>query len=364
MWARTVKSPNPAFAGIHVPLASTFMLSTKAGKEAYVAPVIESGSYHFTVKVGKPKDAEAAKNGTGAGKRSAFRCLMSGAPVTYDYIRSEGKAGRMGARLMAIVAEGARGRVYLSPTPEHETLALSAAPDWKPEMALPANTRDFKTPIYGLTTYGDLFTDRQLVTLTTFSDLVREARERVRADALIAGLPDDGKSLRDGGTGAVAYAEAVGVYLGEVASKITAYHCSVGVWRANMDKSGRAFGRQAIPMVWDYPECNPFAGAGGDWEGAINDAAKVIAGLGGMLDGHALQAAAQIGQGFEKLHPVVSTDPPYYDNVGYADLSDYFYVWLRKALRDTFSRPFCYARRAKSRGTSRNAVSPRWKGKG
>jgi putative DNA methylase len=134
----------------------------------------------------------------------------------------------------------------------------------------------------------------------------------------------------------MAYAEAVGVYLGEVASKITAYHCSVGVWRANMDKSGRAFGRQAIPMVWDYPECNPFAGAGGDWEGASTDAAKVIAGLGGKSNGYALQAAAQIEHDFDKLHPVVSTDPPYYDNVGYADLSDFFYVWLRRALRDVF----------------------------
>jgi putative DNA methylase len=336
LWARTVKSPNPAFAGVRVPLASTFMLSTKAGKEAYVEPVIESDSYHFTVKVGKPKDSEAAKNGTGAGKRSAFRCLMSGAPVTYDFIRSEGRAGRMGARLMAIVTESARGRVYLSPTPEHEALALSVEPDWKPEMALPDNTRDFKTPIYGLTTYGDLFTNRQLVTLTTFSDLVGKAREQVRDDALVAGLPDDGKPLRDGGTGTMAYAEAVGVYLGEVASKITAYHCSVGVWRANMDKSGRAFGRQAIPMVWDYPECNPFAGAGGDWEGASTDAAKVIAGLGGKSNGYALQAAAQIEHDFDKLHPVVSTDPPYYDNVGYADLSDFFYVWLRRALRDVF----------------------------
>ncbi len=169
IWARTVKSPNPAFAQVDVPLASTFMLSTKKGKEAYVEPVIEGDGYRFTVKVGKPKDPAAAKRGTSAGKRAGFRCLMSGTPLTYDYIRAEGRAGRMGARLMAIVAEGNRERVYLAPTPEHEAAAREAKPEWKPEMALPDNTRDFKTPLYGLTTYGDLFTPRQLVALTTFS---------------------------------------------------------------------------------------------------------------------------------------------------------------------------------------------------
>ncbi|MDW8392554.1 MAG: hypothetical protein RMK84_20800, partial [Oscillochloridaceae bacterium] len=148
LWARTVRSPNPAFANVEVPLASTFMLSNKAGKEAYVQPVIEGRSYRFTVKVGKPKDPEAAKHGTSAGKRAAFRCLMSGAPITYDYIRAEGQAGRLGARLMAIVAEGERGRVYLPPTPEHEAAARKAKPEWKPDMPLPDNPRDFKTPNY------------------------------------------------------------------------------------------------------------------------------------------------------------------------------------------------------------------------
>ena len=206
-----------------VPLASTFMLSTKAGKEAYVEPVIEGGGYRFTVKVGKPKDAEAAKRGTTAGKRNAFRCLMSDVPVTYDHIRAEGKAGRMGERLMAIVAEGERRRIYLAPTPEQETSARKVTPEWKPDVALPVNPRDFKTPNYGLMTFADLFTPRQLVALTTFSDLVQEARERVKRDALAARLPDDGKPLRDGGTGTAAYADAVGVYLGLVVSKQTVF---------------------------------------------------------------------------------------------------------------------------------------------
>ena len=184
LWARTVKSPNPAFAQVDVPLASTFMLSTKAGKEAYVEPVIEDGGYRFTVKVGKPKDAEAAKNGTKLSRGANFRCLMSGTPIAGDYIKAEGKAGRMGARLMAIVAEGERGRVYLSPTREHEAAALNAKPEWKPETPIAPDPRALWTPPYGLTTYGDLFTPRQLVALTIFSELVGEAREQIKRDAI------------------------------------------------------------------------------------------------------------------------------------------------------------------------------------
>ena len=189
LWARTVKSPNPAFASVDVPLASSFMLSTKKGKEAYVEPVIEDGGYRFSVKVGTPP--ESAKNGTTAGKRSAFLCLMSGVPVTYEHIRVQGKAGRMGARLMAIVAEGDRERVYLGPTKEHGVAASKAWPRWKPDMTLPNNPRNFNTPLYGMNAFGDLFTDRQLVALTTFSDLVGEAQERIRAAAAASGMADD-----------------------------------------------------------------------------------------------------------------------------------------------------------------------------
>ena len=214
LWARTVKSPNPAFANVDVPLASTFMLSTKKGKEAYVEPVIEGGSYRFIVRVGKPKDAAAAKNGTKLARGANFKCLMSDSPMTGDYIKAEGKSGHMGARLMAIVAEGTRGRVYLPPNLEHENAAVKAEPDWQPETPLPDDPRNFWTVQYGLTTYGHLFTDRQLVALTTFSDLVTEARDRIMQDATAACLVEDGKGLEHGGSGATAYAEAVGVYLG------------------------------------------------------------------------------------------------------------------------------------------------------
>jgi len=220
LWARTVKSPNPAFAHVDVPLASTFMLSTKKGKEAYVEPIVEGDSYRFTVKVGKPKDPEAADRGTkSGGSHSSFLCLLSGTPLPFEYLRAEAKAGRMGARMMAIVAEGDRERVYLPPTPEMEDTAKSARPEWKPEVEInhwPGRTNVVE---YGLTTFGDLFTDRQLVALNTFSDLVQEARERVKQDALSAGLPDDNQGLEAGGRGAVAYAEAIALYLGLATSR-------------------------------------------------------------------------------------------------------------------------------------------------
>ncbi|MBE3120495.1 MAG: DUF1156 domain-containing protein [Candidatus Atribacteria bacterium] len=336
LWARTVKSPNPAFAQVDVPLASTFMLSTKAGKEAYVEPVIESGGYRFTVKVGKPKDAEAAKNGTKLSRGANFQCLMSGTPMAPQYIKDEGKAGRMSARLMAIVAEGERGRVYLAPTPEMEAIALIAQPTWKPETPLPADMRSHWTPPYGLTTYGDLFTPRQLVALTTFSDLVQEARERVKRDALAAGLPDDGKPLREGGTGATAYADAVGMYLGFGSSRAADAWSSIVSWRNQVEASRNTFARQALPMTWDFTEVNPFSESCGHWMGnSVEWVQQSILHLPSHpIAGHADQAdAAAQTISAKKL---ISTDPPYYDNIGYADLSDFFYVWLRRSLKPIF----------------------------
>ncbi len=334
IWARTVKSPNPAFRNVDVPLASTFMLSTKAGKEAYVEPLIEGGGYRFAVKVGKPKDAEGAKNGTKLSRGANFQCVMSGTPIGGDYIKAEGRAGRMGARLMAIVAEGHRGRVYLSPMEEMEAVARKVKPDWKPDSALPDDPRNFWTVQYGLTTYGDLFTPRQLVALTTFSDLVQEARERVKSDAIAAGLPDDGNGIGAGGTGATAYADAVGVYLGLAVSKMSDTQSSLCRWKTTMDQSIATFGRQALPMVWDYSEANAFGGMAGDYLVSLKNMMRVLEQFGRHGDGLAFQKDAQKQTVTDSK--VVSTDPPYYDNIGYADLSDFFYVWLRRSLKAVF----------------------------
>ena len=336
LWARTVKSPNPAFANVDVPLASTFMLSTKAGKEAYVEPVIEGGGYRFTVKIGKPKDAEAAKNGTKLA-RANFECLMSGAPISGDYIKAEGEAGRMGARLMAIVAEGNRGRVYLAPTAEMEAIALTAQPTWKPEGDIPKRMTGGNCTPYGLITWGDLFTPRQLVALTTFSDLVQEARAFVKTHSLAGGMADDGRGLNQGGSGATAYAEAVGVYLAFALNKVADRGSSLGRWDPTPTQSGiiNTFSRQALPMTWDFAESNPLGEASGNYRGAADLVAKaLLAASIKAVSGCAMQedASTQVVSSAK----VVSTDPPYYDNIGYADLSDFFYVWLRRSLRTVF----------------------------
>ncbi len=337
LWARTVKSPNPAFAEVDVPLASTFMLSTKAGKEAYVEPVIENGGYRFRVKVGKPRDLVAAKTGTKLSRGANFQCLMSGTPMAQGHIRGEFKSKRAGERLMAIVAEGDRGRVYLSPTSEHEAVALKAEPGVAPEVPMPENPRWFSPPLYGLTAYGDLFTPRQLVALTTFSDLVREARERVRRDSVNAGLTDDNRLLRDGGKGAKAYAEAVAVYLAFALDKVADRGSTLGRWDPTPTQSGiiNTFSRQALPMTWDFAESNPLGNTSGNYRGAVDLVAKALLAA-------SLSAAPGYGAQFDasaqdvSSDKLVSTDPPYYDNIGYADLSDFFYVWLRRSLQAVF----------------------------
>ena len=338
LWARTVKSPNPAFANVDVPLASTFILSTKKGREAYVEPVIENGGYRFAVKVGKPEDAETAKAGTKLARGANFRCLMSGTPMDGDYIKAEGKAGRMGARLMAIVAEGDRGRVYLEPTPEHEMAARQAQPEWRPAGDVPARLTGGTCVPYGLTSWGDLFTPRQLVALTTFSDLVQEAREKVQRDALAAGVADDGKALRDGGAGATAYAEAVGVYLAFAVDRLAMTGNNLVRWNAVGQKAQHCFGRQALPMVWDYAEPNCLAFSTGSIDAAVLYSCDPLNWLNPSTHGASFQQDATTQSA--TLDKLVSTDPPYFDNIGYADLSDFFYVWLRRSLRPVFPEPF------------------------
>jgi putative DNA methylase len=333
LWARTVKSPNPAFANVDVPLASTFMLSSKTGKEAYVEPVIEGGGYRFTVKVGKPADVEATKAGTKLA-RANFKCAMSGSPITGDYIKAEGKAGRMSARLMAIVAEGRRGRLYFEPCREHEASATNANPEWKPDGDIPTRMTGGNCTPYGLTTWGDLFTPRQLTALTAFADLVGEATARIHREAAATGMPDDPTPLRDGGTGANAYAEAVGVYLGLAVSRMADTCNSLCRWQDSHTRVLRLFARQAIPMVWNFAEPNPFADGFGSYVAATDAVSTGLAVLGQTSAAtHVQQADAR------RATPpaaIVSTDPPYYDNIGYADLSDFFYVWLRRCVRRTY----------------------------
>ncbi|EWH01928.1 DUF1156 domain-containing protein [Halomonas sp. BC04] len=330
LWARTVKSPNPAYSHVDVPLVRSFVVSSKKGKETWVEPVVDGDGYHFEVRLGK-QPADAA---TGTVERTGGTCIMSQTAMPFKYIRAEGKAGRLGLRLMALVAEGRRGRVYLSPTEEMITAANSAKPTWKPEHSLPVNPRDFKTPNYGLSSFGDLFTPRQLVALTTFSDLVQEAREKAIADAKSASLPDNCRGLAQGGSGATAYGDAVAVYLGFSVSKLSDAQTSLCRWKPTMDQSIATFGRQALPMVWDFSEANAFCGKAGDILTSLKNMMRVLDGFSHLGQGIASQAdAASQDVSYGK---VVSTDPPYYDNIGYADLSDFFYVWMRRSFRNIY----------------------------
>ncbi len=332
LWARTVKSPNPAFSHVDVPLASNFVLGNKPGKEVYVQPIITGDQYEFKVKIGTPPaEAEA---GTTAGKRKAFRCLMSDSPIDYDYIRIEGRAGRIGQKLMAVVLEGSRERIYLSPDIKLETVAATATPNWSPDILLPNNPRDFKTPNYGLTKYSDLFTPRQLTALNVFCDLAKEARVVVRHDALLAGLADDGRGLSSNGVGATAYAEAVSVYLAFAIDRLVMTGNSLVRWNGVGEKAQHCFGRQALPMMWDFAEPNFLGNATGCLDAAIFYSYDPLTWLPRSGVGIVQQADAQTQT--ISYNKTISTDPPYYDNIGYADLSDFFYVWLRNSLRSVY----------------------------
>jgi putative DNA methylase len=336
LWVRTVRSPDPRAKGAMVPLVSSFMLSTKEGKKAWVEPMIDPAApdgWRFQVHSGAlvKADEERLKRGT-IGRSDGGTCILTGASMPFSYIRTEGQTHGLGTRLMAIVAEGKRGRAYLPPNEVHTGIAAEAKPAWEAEGDLPNNPRDFKTPNYGLKTFASLFTSRQLVALTTFSDLVGEARGKALADARAADLSDDPIPLHEGGAGTTAYVDALATYLGVAASKMSAFVSTQSRWRSGESKTAPGFGRQALPMIWDYAEVNPFAGAGGDWSEVVNGGARAVAEhCGKQVGSHIELADARINS---LIGVVISTDPPYYDNVGYADLSDFFYVWLRRSLVD------------------------------
>lgn len=332
IWARTVKCPNP-LCGHEAPLVRSFDLSKKKGKEAHIEPHCDHGELSFEVKAGK-----ATQDGTMIRNKGA-RCMHCGEPMDLAYIRAASGAGKMGARLMAVVAEGVRGRLYLPWDKAQIRAAEVEKPEDHPSGKICDNPRWFSPPAYGFDEFDKLFTNRQLTALTAFSGLVAEAQELAYKNALQAGMLDDGVSLDGGGNGALAYGQAIGVYLAFVVDKMTDYHSSICSWHISREIPRNTFGRQAIPMTWDYAEVNPFSDSSGSLGNMTDWISKAI------LDfpkdskfGDAIQFDAQSDNGRRGL--VISTDPPYYDNIGYADLSDYFYVWLRQSIRHTYPELF------------------------
>lgn len=347
LWARTVRSPNPAFRDVAVPLATTFMLSTKDGKEAYVEPVVNEKGYRFTVKTGKPKNIDAAKNGTKLSRGANFRCVMSNTPIEGDYIKAEGTAGRIGVRMMALVAEGEHGRVYLPPDQEMERVALDAKPEWRPDVPFFQQALGFRVGSYGMTKWSDLFTNRQLISLTMLADLVAEVRQRVQQDARdasIAGANREKEGPRNE-SHISEYADAVSFILALALGKVADLNNALCTWdtgpvgtRSSTGGSARTacirhlFTRQSIPITWDFAEANPFSESTGSYFSTLAWTVPAVAKLIGVTTGNAVSADAATQR--LSLDRVISTDPPYYDNIGYADLSDFFYVWLRRALKE------------------------------
>lgn len=340
VWARTVRSPDPAAKGAMVPLVSSFMLSTKEGKTAWVEPVIDSSApdgYRFEAKIGaiSKKEQERLTKGTKVGRGSNFTCVLSGAAITTQYVKVEGDAGRLGRRLLAIVCEGRRGPTYLSPDAAHSIAADSIGlSDIPVDLMASTHPQYMGCVAYGLDNFRKMFMPRQLNALALLSELCKEAFDRILVDALAAGIGADAKRLRDGGTSATGYADAITTYLGLIVGRCANYWSEFNFWSG--DFIVQTFGRQALSIVWDHAEVNPFSASTGNFSGAVEWTAKAIEisapaiGLGSVT-----QLAAQ-QNGFPVKPVIISTDPPYYDNIPYADLSDFFYVWLRYALKDVW----------------------------
>ncbi|WP_454697856.1 DUF1156 domain-containing protein [Arthrobacter humicola] len=341
IWARTVACPNPA-CGIEMPLVRSWWLGKKKGKEAYVVPtVVDDAKHHSGKKVvyrvghGSAGAPAASDDGTVSGRTGA-RCVACKSGVPVQYLREESRGGRSGVALIATVAQGNRSRTYLTPTGEQVEAALVEGPADAPDADLDYDPRAITPPNYGMTNFRDLFTARQLLALTTFADLVIDVRDKILADSLAAGLTA-GQSLEDGGRDASAYADGVAIYLAMAVDRIAMSNSSLGRWNPVGEKVQHMFGRQAISMVWDFPEVTPFGKTTGSWAASLEMIRNGLDGVPATGFGRAEQADAST-RDFDGV--VISTDPPYYDNVPYSALSDFFYVWLRRALRSTHPKLF------------------------
>jgi putative DNA methylase len=323
IWARTVKSPDPSWPG-QVPLVRSWVLSKKPGKPSvWVEPVIDRESKTISYEVrtgGTPIEGNVDRNGA--------VCIATGMTIPFKYIREELKAGSGGSELLAVVAESNSGRIYSSASGFVDE-SLPVVESFVPNVELPPAALGFRVQAYGMTKWSDLYVQRQLLALTTFSSILAEVRDRVESDALQVGLELDGVHLRDGGTGATAYADGVITYLAFVIDKCADYWSSICTWHNTGEKIRNTFGRQAIPMTWDFAETNPFSSSTGNWMAMVDWVTKAIRHLPQVGEAQTAQrdARARIAEVGTCL---ISTDPPYYDNIGYADLSDYFFVWLRQ----------------------------------
>lgn len=328
IWARTVECPNPA-CSLAMPLVRSWWISKKPGRATYVVPSIHTDvqgrpSVRFRVSSDRTKAPSGSADGTV--NRAGATCVGCGSVVPLSYVREQGKFGRLGVQLLAVAAESGRRRHYLDPTPEHEAAAAMSKRADVLDTELPQAALGFRVQAYGMTMHSDLFTARQLDTIATFSDLVAEAHEKALVDARLSDCPNPEER-----------AKAIALYLAFTVDRLADLGNSLCRWEPNAECPRHLFGRQAVSMTWDFAEGNPLGDASGSWsvllEGAIRAFASPAFSSLSTMAGSVEQADAATRDyaGF-----VVATDPPYYDNVGYADLSDFFYVWMRRSLGALF----------------------------
>lgn len=318
IWARTVPSPNPALAGARVPLVSSYWLCKKPKKKVWVKPHVEGNSIRFEVQTGVPDNEADIAKGNKVGRGANFTCPISGDAITADYVKAEGMAGRMGWQLLAIVAEGKGGRRYVSPDPDHERVAFSEMPDWRPEAPMSQHPQYMSVTNYGPQNWSDLFTDRQTIALNHFIEAIPDVVAEIDADE--------------------EYKNAIATYLALGVGRLANRQSTSTFWHTQGEKVEQVFAMQALPMRWDTAEGNPFSNSSGNFVGQVEYLAKAVSNLpataNGSLEHH------RNAQSVDFSGCVISTDPPYYDNVPYADLSDFFYVWLRRALKGRYPEIF------------------------
>lgn len=325
LWARTVRCPNPA-CGAEMPLVRSLDLATKTRRRAWLAPIIDKAAKIVTFEVNTGPGQPPA----GTVNRRGAVCLVCETPVPFEHVRAEGRANRLGTQLLAMVADGTKGRIYVSPDPAQTEIARSAEPDGVPDTDLPTQALGLRVQAYGITKHRQLFTNRQLVALTTFADLASQVRDRVLPDAARAGFPDDGVPLSEGGSGAGAYADAVATYLAMAVSRLANRGSVQCLWNTGSELIEQTFARQAMSMNWNFAEANPFSDSTGSWSGSLEWVPAVIETL--PASGTAIVSQRDAASIAPTERALIATDPPYYDNIGYAALSDFFYVWLRRAL--------------------------------
>lgn len=354
IWARTVKCPNPA-CGCEMPLISSYYMSKKKGKEAYVLPHIAGNHVSFSVVNGKPKNSTEVEAGTknrnekGRASKAVFCCPKCKSGIVHgEYADKEAENGRMSVTPVCIVAEGRQGRAYLDFSQSAAESLLSEVRNYYDSHKLDEDVphaqcrgtfaSNAQGRYYGFHEFKDYFTPRQLTALTTFSSLVSEAQQKAEADAVAAGVFNDHIALSEGGVGARAYGEAVGIYLAFVVDKLADRNSSTCGWDNSRDGIRNTFGLQAITMTWQYAESNPFCSSSGCISNMLDWVVKCVANFPAISRGNSRQFDAQSDNGLREI--MISTDPPYYDNIEYADLSDFFYVWMRQMLKNTYPTLF------------------------